>query len=103
MKTYAGERTIDGVRVFVDDQLLPERAELRRYAEMGFEWGYEGDEPRQLAFALLLDHTNDLKLSTDSSEFFMKVMVANFGNEWSITSTDIESWLSDRSTFLSRL
>ena len=84
MKTYTGDRTIDGIKVLADGQLLPDRTDLRRYAEMGFEWGYEGAEPRQLAFALLLDHTGDLNLSADSCESFMKVMVANFDNEWSI-------------------
>lgn len=99
MKTYTGDRTIDGIKVLADGQLLPDRIDLRRYAEMGFEWGYEGAEPRQLAFALLLDHTGNLNLSADSSESFMKVMVANFDNEWSITSADIESWLLSKSAY----
>ena len=93
MKIYTGDRTIDGIKVLADGRLLSDRVELRRYADMGFEWGYEGPEPRQLACALLMDHTGDLHFSADSSESFMKAMVANFDNEWSVTSTDIDDWL----------
>lgn len=52
MKIYTGDRTIDGIKVLADGRLLSDRVELRRYADMGFEWGYEGPEPRQLAFVL---------------------------------------------------
>jgi hypothetical protein len=46
-----------------------------------------------------LDHTGDLNLSADSCESFMKVMVANFDNEWSIASADIENWLRSKSRY----
>ena len=56
MKLYAGDRTIDGVQVLVDGVPLDPHYDLQRYTDNGFEWSYEGDEPRQLAFAILFDH-----------------------------------------------
>ena len=53
-KTYAGDRTIDGIQVSVDGRPLDPRYDLRRFTDNGFEWSYEGPEPEQLAFALLV-------------------------------------------------
>ena len=53
MKTYTGSRTIDGIRVLVDGQVLDERRDLKTYTRNGFEWTYVGGEPMQLALALL--------------------------------------------------
>ena len=58
-KIYQGDRTIDGILVTVDGALLDERLDLKHYTDNGFEWTYEGDEPRQLALAILADHFAD--------------------------------------------
>ena len=59
MKTYTGDRTIDGIRVLVDAEPLDPRIDLRRLSDTGFEWTYEGGAPAQLALALLADHFQD--------------------------------------------
>jgi len=42
------------------EQLTPERSlELANHSPSGFEWGYGGSGPAQLALALLLDYTDD--------------------------------------------
>lgn len=91
MKTYVGDRTIDGIQVTVDGQPLPARTDLKAYSKNGFEWSYEGPEPRQLAFALLLDHLGDATRAAALDESFMRGMVANFANTWELTSADIEA------------
>ena len=55
MKTYEGKRTIDGLVVTVDGQKLTEHYEVKRFTKFGFEWTYEGESPRQLALAILVD------------------------------------------------
>ncbi|MBN8967327.1 MAG: hypothetical protein J0G95_02530 [Rhizobiales bacterium] len=90
MKHYAGDRTIDGVQVYVDGVLLPQRTDIAQYTENGFEWSYEGESPLQLAFALLMDHLGDAKAAKASAKPFMKAVVANFNNEWEMTSSDID-------------
>jgi hypothetical protein len=93
MKRFSGDRTIDGVKATVDGRPLDQRLELHRYTVNGFEWSYEGNEPRQLALAILVEHLNDPAAAKALVEPFMKAVVANFGNEWEMTSADIDAAL----------
>jgi uncharacterized protein DUF6166 len=90
MKHYLGDRTIDGVKVTVDGAPLDPRVDVMEYTKNGFEWSYEGPEPRQLALALLVDHLGDKAAASAAAERFMGAVVANFGNEWEMTSEDID-------------
>ena len=94
MKTYVGDRTIDGVQVQVDGRPLDPRLDIHEFTKNGFEWSYEGPEPSQLALALLADHTGDPKLALELAEPFMRAIVANFDNEWEMTSDDVEKVLA---------
>ncbi|MFC3695193.1 DUF6166 domain-containing protein [Chenggangzhangella methanolivorans] len=91
MKTYFGDRTIDGVMVTVDGQPLAARDDLKDFAGADFEWSYEGDAPSQLAFAMLFDHLGDAGKAAALTPRFMRDAVANFQNEWEMTSADIDS------------
>ena len=91
MKTYVGDRTIDGIAVHVDGQPLSPRYDQLGLTKRGFEWSYEGPEPAQLAFALLLDHLGDAKLAKILYPAFMKSVVANFDNEWVLTTADLSA------------
>ncbi len=93
MKTYVGDRTIDGIQVTVDGKPLEPRTDLKAYSKNGFEWSYEGPEPRQLAFALLVDHLGDPARAASLDEVFMRDMVANFANTWELSSADIDAAL----------
>ncbi|MBQ8105884.1 MAG: hypothetical protein IJ127_23780 [Afipia sp.] len=90
MKHYVGDRTIDGVKVTVDGVPLNPRIEVMEFSKNGFEWSYEGPEPRQLALALLAEHLGDAGAAKTAVEPFMREVVANFGNEWEMTSSDID-------------
>lgn len=89
MKTYAGDRTIDGIVATVDGRPLDDRLDIRRYSENGFEWTYEGPESRQLALAILADHLGDADRALALVEPFMRDVVANFDNTWEMTSDDV--------------
>lgn len=89
MNTYAGDRTIDGIIVTVDDEPLDERLDIRRYSENGFEWTYDGAESRQLALAILADHLDDADRALSLVEPFTREVVANFDNTWEMSSDDV--------------
>ena len=91
MKIYEGKRTIDGLVVTVDGQQLSEHYEVKRFTTFGFEWTYEGDSPRQLALAILVDCLADKDRAIRLSEPFMAKVVANFDNDWRLTGAEIES------------
>lgn len=94
MKTYRGDRTIDGISVLVDGQPLSPHYDALKLTSRGFEWSYEGPEPSQLAFAILLDHLGDEATTKRFYVPFMKQVVANFDNGWEITSTDIDALIA---------
>ncbi len=89
MKTYAGDRTIDGILVTVDGEPLDQRLDIRRFSDNGFEWTYEGPESRQLALAILADHLGDAERALALVEPFMREIVAYFDNTWEMTSDDV--------------
>jgi hypothetical protein len=91
MKRFCGDRTIDGIKVTVDGRPLDQRLDIHRYTPNGFEWSYEGDEPRQLALAILAEHLNDGAAASALVDPFMKSVVANFDNEWEMTSADLDA------------
>ena len=91
MKTYAGDRTIDGLVVTVDDEPLDQRLDIRCFSDNGFEWTYEGPESRQLALAILANHLGDADRALSLVEPFMRGVVANFDNAWEMTSDDVAS------------
>jgi hypothetical protein len=92
-KTYAGQRTIDGLVVTVDGKRLDERYDVKRFTKYGFEWTYEGDSPRQLALAILLDYLGDKDRAIRLAEPFMQEVVANLDNDWTIPGDQIDAFL----------
>ena len=94
MKQYMGDRTIDGVKVTVDGTPLDPSTGVKEFTRNGFEWSYEGREPRQLALALLVNHLGDADTAKALVEPFMKAVVANFGNEWEMNSSDLDAALA---------
>ena len=93
MKTYEGKRTIDGLMVTVDGHKLDEHYDVKRFTKYGFEWTYEGESPQQLAFAILYDYLGDKERAIALSERFMKAVVANFDNDWTLTGADLDAFL----------
>jgi len=93
MKTYEGKRTIDGLVVTVDGRPLGEHNEVKRFTKFGFEWTYDGDSPRQLALAILVDYLGDNATAIRLSEPFMKKIVANLDNDWQLTGAEIDAAL----------
>ena len=95
LKTYAGDRTIDGCLATVDGKPLDLAFSVKLISDNGIEWSYEGDGPLQLSLALLNDHFDDPAIALEHHEAFMRHVVANFNNEWEMTSENIATALSN--------
>src|SRR5215510_6275516 len=98
MKTYTGTRTEDGCAVVVSDaggtRILDPRLDLRNHSPTGFEWGYGGSGPAQLALALLADHLADDEQAVALHQSFKFAVVANFPKRgWTLTSRQIDEVL----------
>lgn len=69
--------------------------EVAQLSPTGFEWGYGGSGPHQLALALLLDVTSDPQRAYHAHHAFTASVIAHLPRkEWTLTSRRILSWLS---------
>ena len=67
------------------------------HSPTGFEWGYLGNGPAQLALALLLDHTGDAAMATRWHHQFKATVVSRWrGDTWEIAPAKIAAWLAAR-------
>lgn len=61
----------------------------------GFEWGYGGSGPAQLAFALLLDTTNPMT-AQHYYQIFKVEIISNMPDQWELNQYQILHWLREK-------
>jgi hypothetical protein len=94
MKTYRGRREGHAALVTVNDRPLNPRLDLWNHSPTGFEWGYGGSGPAQLALALLADHTGDSQEAVELHQEFKQLVVARFPfRSWELTQAQMNSWI----------
>ena len=92
MKFYEGKREGYGVVVTVDGRPLNLRLDLWNHSPTGFEWGYGGSGPAQLALALLADCLGNDERAVQLHQEFKRQVVANLeGHGWIMTSHEIRA------------
>lgn len=94
-KTYHGSRV--GNKTFVRVQLRGESRRLMhivRHSPDGFEWGYGGSGPTDLALAILTDVMGE-EPRRDVYNQFKWDFVARWGDVWSITEAEVLAWLEN--------
>lgn len=95
-KKYHGRRTIDGTIVTVNGLPLAPRHDLYNHSPDGFEWGYNGSGPAQLALALLADHLGNDELALAQYQAFKFAVVARWESDrWRLTSDEISKALQE--------
>jgi hypothetical protein len=86
-----------------EERLTPERSlELANHSPSGFEVGYCGSGPAQLALALLLDYTDDEEVALAHYTEFKTEVVSQLDctgpdGRWRLTGRDIEAVLRETS------
>ena len=89
-RIYRGQRTEGGCTVTVDGQPLDPRHDLGSLAA-GFEWGYDGTGPRQLALAILADHFGAAEAALARYQTFTRAVIETLDAEsWTLSGDDIE-------------
>jgi hypothetical protein len=75
---------------------LNPRFDLRRHSPDGFQWGYGGSGPAQLALALLADATGDDDLAQRHyQEFKFRVIARLQADHWQLTQAAISEWIEN--------
>lgn len=112
---YAGMRTQSGPHVAVRESLasgsgftpLDPRRDLFNHSPAGFEWGYGGSGPAQLALAILAHHLRRVFLPSENltgddldrlavrlhQHFKFDVIGRLSGDSWEIGAGDVTRWL----------
>jgi hypothetical protein len=91
--TYRGLRTEKTVLVTVENVELNPRTDLRNHSPTGFEWGYEGSGPAQLALAILCDFLQDDRKALEYYQDFKRDILSPIGAQtWTIHSNAITEW-----------
>jgi len=107
MTTYKGYRhSACGPQLVVKngDILSPTPSQrLYNHSPDGFQWGYPGSGPAQLALALLYDATGDPELSVRLHQAFKGDFVALWCDTWEITDRDIRLWVENQARLAGRL
>ena len=92
MKIYEGKRHGDTVEVTVAGRPLNPRLDLWNHSPTGFEWGYGGSGPAQLALALLVDCLEDEEQAIALHQEFKFAIVAKLPTAmWTLTRQDVVS------------
>jgi len=101
---YVGLR-VDGTPLVLKltdhERLTPDRSlELVRHSPGGFDWGYTGSGPAQLACALLLDYYDDESVAHQHYIQFRNAVVSQLvcdgpADCWHLTGDDIEAALAE--------
>jgi uncharacterized protein DUF6166 len=94
MKRYEGKRNGTAADVTVDGVPLNPRLDLWNHSPSGFEWGYAGSGPGQLALALLADCLGDDQEAVEWHQDYKAAVVAGLHYAgWTLTEEDIEETL----------
>lgn len=97
IKVYRGKRLSDhAIEVMVNENplLLSSSLKVRNHSPTGFEWGYLGSGPSQLALAILLDFfEGDKEMALRYYMRFKTAFVSGWEAEWEISSEDIDDWV----------
>ena len=94
MKCYAGRRQGYVVNVTVDGRRLNPRLDLWNHSPTGFEWGYGGSGPAQLALAILADHYGNNEQALNFYQRFKWAVIAELPHRgWTLTGEQVDAVL----------
>ena len=100
MKIIRGRKTGMDCVVELDNESYITKLSLEKslcladHSPDGFQWGYNGSGPAQLAAAILYEITDDVDLSREYYQLFKFDHVSQWGDTFEISEFEIRIWLS---------
>ena len=102
-KVYRGHRFSDGSVLVTWSEgadgirkILPYRLDLQNHSPDGFNWGYDGSGPSQLALAMIADCRGDKEGLLWHTDFRRAFIAPIKGDSWEITEVQIQEWVVNR-------
>lgn len=93
MSIYKGMRNADVTSVTVDDVPLQPRLDLRALSLNGYEWGYVGSGPYQLALDILAHEVGDRRALGNYRSFCENTIARLKADSWVLQGDQIEASL----------
>lgn len=99
-KMYRGMRSSNGARVWIEDDngksALPLYLNVRSHSPDGFEWGYGGSGPAQLALAICMDTLKNKEWASRVYQEFKHRAIAPIQSEdWSLTEEQVRKVITE--------
>jgi len=92
VKIYQGIREGYAVTVTVNGRFLNPRLDLWNHSPTGFEWGYGGSGPAEVALGVLADHLGkDDEVIVLHQDFKQKVITGLPHRNWTLTTEQIQT------------
>lgn len=80
---------------------LPPCNEIRNHSPDGFNWGYAGSGPAQLALAIMCHHTKDEGFAQRLYRAYMWDVISHIStDEWAITGPSVQRWLTKNAAWI---
>ena len=99
MKIFRGRKSDTGCVVELDNEgyltnlSLEKSLQVVNHSPDGFQWGYNGSGPAQLAAAILNEITGDPELTLSYYQMFKFDHVAKWGETFEISEEEVLIWL----------
>ncbi len=93
MPIYRGTRSGEVTSVTVDGVALDPRLDLRALCEEGYEWGYIGSAPHQLALAILAAELGERRALANYRSFCENTIARLRCDHWVLQGEQIEESL----------
>lgn len=94
---FKGHKTLLGSKYVTYGELeLPSRSEIYSASKDGFDWGYVGSGPMQLAFAMLYQLSDENFSKKHASEFANDVVKKLNSRDWLLSASDVVAWIEKR-------
>ncbi len=91
---FKGHKTLLGSRYVTYGEVeLPTMYELFPQSKDGFDWGYNGSGPTQLAFSMLYQLTNLEFAKENASKFTNDVIRSLTSRDWLLSAADVFEWI----------
>lgn len=100
MNRYEARRSEKkGAQVWLNDKPFSHRPSLEIYNHSpdGFEWGYHGSGPAQLALAILLEETGNPQFALEHYQDFKRDVIATATQPgWGFGSPFVRKWIREK-------
>jgi len=96
MSKFHGKRTPNGCVVTFDGRPLDPCLYIRNHSPDGFNWGYGGSGPAQLALAMIVRVSCTRVAQTLYQEFKAGVIARITVDEWEVPAQAISWWVNER-------